>query len=254
MGLINIPGKAHTAADKVSVYLEWVQGSVRLLRNVLRTEDLDRLILSRRYWAIQSSAAPWLAAVVDTELDDRRVALDDAMAFVSAQEDRWNNRAGRIVVADTTVWCQFDKLEQADFAELLEWNDIEVRIVFPMVVIDELDSLKRSGNSKVRWRAGYTLAVLDRVLGPSGEGELRPGQTKSDGTRRGRVGVEVLPDPPGHQREPINDDEIVSRSQELASWFDRDLVLLTYDTGQATRARTSGLEVHKLREELGPEL
>ena len=34
-------------------------------------------------------------------------------------------------------------------------------MLVPIIVIDELDGLKRS--SKTRWRAGYTLAVIDKL-------------------------------------------------------------------------------------------
>ena len=51
----------------------------------------------------------------------------------------------------------------ADFAGLLD-SVIEVNVIVPMVVIDELDRLKETGQVHPRWRAGYTLAVIDRVL------------------------------------------------------------------------------------------
>ena len=38
-------------------------------------------------------------------------------------------------------------------------------MLVPIVVVDELDRLKDTKDPHVRWRAGYTLGVLDRVCG-----------------------------------------------------------------------------------------
>ena len=35
-----------------------------------------------------------------------------------------------------------------------------VTVLVPIVIVDELDGLKHSKDKHVRWRAGYTLAVL----------------------------------------------------------------------------------------------
>ena len=37
-------------------------------------------------------------------------------------------------------------------------------MLVPIVIVDELDRLKESKDKWVRWRAGYTLAVLDRLF------------------------------------------------------------------------------------------
>jgi hypothetical protein len=38
----------------------------------------------------------------------------------------------------------------------------------PIVIVDELDGLKRNDKDHTRWRAGYTLAVLDRLFASTG--------------------------------------------------------------------------------------
>jgi len=126
-----------------------------------------------------------------------------------------------------------------------------------MVVVDELDRLKEIKDRHVRWRAGYTLAVLDRLFQTStaparlhAAGTLPPGP---HGRVRDEVVVELLFDPPGHVRLPINDDEIVDRALAVEPLAGRKVTLLTYDTGQSTRARNAGLQVVKLRKEIGEE-
>ncbi|MDF3294266.1 PIN domain-containing protein [Streptomyces silvisoli] len=52
-------------------------------------------------------------------------------------------------------------------------------------------------------------------------------------------------------RLPINDDEIIDRALAVQTLAAREVLLLTYDTGQSTRARTAGLKVNKLRDDAG---
>lgn len=69
----------------------------------------------------------------------------------------------------------------------------------------------------------------------------------------GEVTIEILFDPPGHVRLPITDDEIVSRILAIEPLAGRPVTLVTYDTGQATRGRTAGLQVSKLSKPADPQ-
>lgn len=66
------------------------------------------------------------------------------------------------------------------------------------------------------------------------------------GIPRGQVTIELDFDPPGHVRLPITDDEIIDRILAVQPLAGREITLLTYDTGQSTRARNAGLQVRKL--------
>jgi len=120
-------------------------------------------------------------------------------------------------VLDTGVYIKHDKkLEETDFGATLGIWGSPIRVLVPMVVVDELDRLKETKDRHVRWRAGYTLAVLDRLFAQStAPARLHAAGTlplAPDGRMRGEVHVELLFDPPGHVRLPINDDEIVDRA------------------------------------------
>ena len=54
-------------------------------------------------------------------------------------------------------------------------------------------------------------------------------------------------------RLPIDDDEIIDRALAIETLADGKVTLLTYDTGQFTRARNAGLQVVKLNQEVGDE-
>lgn len=58
--------------------------------------------------------------------------------------------------------------------------------------------------------------------------------------------IELVCDPPGHVRLPINDDEIIDGALVIQSLAGREVTLLTYGTCQSTRARSAGLHVHLL--------
>lgn len=112
-----------------------------------------------------------------------------------------------------------------------------------MANIDELDRLKRSGNAKsdqgesVRTRARVTLRLIEELV--TQPDKVVP-LTGSDCV------LEVVTDPRGHQRLPINDDEIVVRSATIQAVAGRPVHLLTTDTGMLMRARAAQLTVHRL--------
>jgi predicted ribonuclease YlaK len=152
------------------------------------------------------------------------------------------------VVPDTSFYIEHPvKLEQIDFHVLTEVAG-SIKVLVPMVVIDELDGLKRSNVARTRWRAGYSLAVMDRLIFDP----PRPGLLSEKVPNRGDVTLQIVFDQKGHQRLAINDDEIVDRCVACQP-YTPNVTVITYDTGQSTRARTAGLNVKKLSPDLGPD-
>jgi hypothetical protein len=158
--------------------------------------------------------------------------------------------AGACLVPDTSFLIEHSKkIEEIDFHQLANTTG-PVTVLMPIVIIDELDGLKRASNRTVRWRSGYSLAVIDRVIeSPPWAGTLKDQEHLPP---RGAVRLQAVLDPQGHQRMPINDDEIVNRCLACEP-FSGDLTVLTYDTGQSTRAGAAGLKVNKLSQVLGEE-
>ena len=58
--------------------------------------------------------------------------------------------------------------------------------------------------------------------------------------------MELILDPPGHVRLPIDDDEIVDSAQSAGALTESRVMLITFDTGQSLRARNADLRVVKL--------
>ncbi|MDT0424289.1 MULTISPECIES: PIN domain-containing protein [Streptomyces] len=139
---------------------------------------------------------------------------------------------------DTSVFIKHEtKLEHTDLFVLAGAGAEAVRVTMPMVVVDERDRLKESRDKRVRWRAGYSLAVLDRLL--------------DSNERLGRVKVEVLFDNPGHVRLPDEGDEMVDRALAVHTIVAGSVQLVTYDTGMSMRAKWANLPVLKLRTDAG---
>jgi hypothetical protein len=95
---------------------------------------------------------------------------------------------------DSESWPK-DFQADSDFAPLLtrKPQSATIRILVPLMVVDELDRLKRDKDSRKRWRAGYSLSLIDRLLAqPDEAAELRPAAPDQS---RGSVQVELLLDP-----------------------------------------------------------
>lgn len=258
--LANLRSSSPSVIDRFNNYVRWVSESVRLLRWQVSERDLKRLLLTRRYWTLQAmvtSPTGITSDLVDVEIEDRMKALEDAITTTRAEFERWS-RVQRLVVADTTVFCQHpSKLEEMDLAAEVECRGEQIELVVPVAVVDELDNLKQSKDRHLRWRAMYTLAVFDRVAGVSGVGQLRAAEHSpldTGGSPHGETWVDVLFDLPGHVRLPIADDEIVDRALAVQILSGKDVTFVTFDTGQAMRARRAGLaRVRKLGQDPGEE-
>ncbi|MFJ2271937.1 PIN domain-containing protein [Streptomyces sp. NPDC087228] len=256
-----------TAYARLSAYLDWANEAARRLHNQISPADLDRLVLTRRHQALFDSFGHLTSTdqqqvvngMVDLELAHRVADLDKTISALQTQKDRWNSANTAFLVADTNFYIHHPaKLKEVDFTSTFKDLDLGPRhlcFVFPMAVIDELDNLKQSKDQHTRWRATYTLAVLDEffdVASPSAmtigtyTPTIFPNLTYD-------VSLDILFDPPAHTRLPITDDEIISRTAALESLVGGTVALITYDTAMFMRAKAAGLKTMKLQVDAGPE-
>src|SRR5262245_51778084 len=85
--LKNVRGRGTTAVDLFNEYLRWANEAVRMLRHSLREADLERLVLTRRYWTIQAMATGpvgMASNLVEVEIDDRMTLFELALRTTEA--------------------------------------------------------------------------------------------------------------------------------------------------------------------------
>ncbi|MFF4880237.1 PIN domain-containing protein [Micromonospora sp. NPDC000668] len=243
------------ALSRALAYLDWCHEAQRRLRNQVRPAELDYLVPPKSYEVVLSAAGSFgdqragdrlINGLVSTQMDERVSVLQAALDDLAEQVKRFE-RPGELLVLDTNVYMEHpEKIEAWDLASDLYLGFEDVRIIVPLVVVDELDKGKRQGAVR-GYRAGYSVAYLDRITREQG-GVIRAKDFSVEEKARGTVTIEVFLDPPGHVRLPDNDDEIVDRAIAVQALAGRPARLVTYDTGMAMRGRRVGLRVHRLEQ------
>lgn len=237
---LNVRGAGHTGADMLTAYLQWASESVRLLRHQISAADIDRLVLTKRYWSLQGSTEATfalLSLLVGMEIDERIEDLRGAGEEIDLLSKRWPH--GHLIVPDTSALIHGPKVWEWDPAAEFRLGEVPVHIVVPILVLDELDGLKEHNKEHTRSRARRTLNWLSTNL----QGDSMHVRERRGGgpDPHGAVVLHVLGDAPGHRRLPIADDEIVDRAEVIAATAGRPVTLFTNDYSQAYRAKRVGL-------------
>ena len=216
--LLNQAINVRSASDQFDAYVQWAAEGVRTLRNQVSSASLDELVLTKRYWALQSMGAlpPYVTrALLQVELTERVDALEATCRSYEEQIASWS-RPGIFVVADSSFYIHhIEKVEDLDLRPILEIREEPVHLIFPIAVVDELDRLKNTGTKLARWRARHTLQVLDSVFPLP----RSPGRS----------------DQAGRLRNQLQQDQGHARRQDRPPAGHRQLDL---DGRQAVRART----------------
>jgi hypothetical protein len=237
----------------IVAYFRWAHDAARALRKQVSAADIDRLVLTRRYDQLLSVdarlAEPQIVnGLLATELDERIEAFGEARTVLRSQIDRWSGPEV-FVIADTSFYAEnATELDEFDFARLLDIRQAPIHLLLLIVIVDELDGLK---HDRLRDKARVALAkfadYLRNGVGPARLREEDYSEAFTLGSLpRGEITIELILDPPRHVRLPINDDEIIDRAVAIQTLAARPVTLMTYDTGQAMRAKVAGLQVKKL--------
>lgn len=230
-----------SGADLVPAYLRWAADAFTRLRRCLSADDVDRLVRPPTYWAAVAGSASSTAMqqVILAELAAQQDELRQILRSVEGFRQRFIGvpEAAMVLVPDTNVL-----LAHAETARDADWHGIvhqhvrhddTVRLLIPLVVIDELDKLKDSTKEKTRTRARVMLKLIHSLVGDSPEN--RP--TVQEATSvSGGVTLEVLMESPRHVRLPRNDDELVDVVARLRDMLGPRTVMTTFDTGADFRA------------------
>lgn len=130
---------------------------------------------------------------------------------------------GRIVVPDTSAFIEGAYFDTFDWQSLAAVSSAElVRLIVPILVIGELDELKRDRNLRVSGRARSVLRRLWELHDDD------PAQPASLPGRRATT-IEVFLDEPWHRRRPVNDEEIAERTRTIAETTGHEVILAACD-------------------------
>jgi hypothetical protein len=240
-------------AERLPAYLEWAIAAASRLQPHLGSDDIDRLIRTSTFWAAVglSPTAPAAVRLVNYELLTRERELLEARESIDAFRARFLGvpESALLLIPDTNVL-----IAHAEAAETANWRAMveahvqgpdTVRLVVPLVVIDELDKLKHHTNAKTRSRARVILKLIHRLLGDA-PGSRPTLQTAS--ATSGAVTIELVMESPGHIRLPRADDELVDVVSRLRDMLGERTVLATFDTGADLRAAATGIKHVRLEQ------
>jgi rRNA-processing protein FCF1 len=240
----NIAGHARSTQDYLIGFFSWHEQTELRLRGSVAPEDVERLLFSPRIWALRqidvtaASARAW----AELELAARCSGLERARTELRTAKERWRSGSAVFLVPDTNVLMEHEKtLMQLPWQEIYEARH-ELRVVLPLLVIDELDGLKRRGRDGARSRAQTILKEISAadILGRFPRCTL---QTREFGRT---ISLEIFNDDLSHVRLTDPDSEIVDRCLHLTELTGQKVVLVTYDVGMAVRAENAGVEVQLL--------
>lgn len=238
--LQNARNEANVTGDKRDGFLAWCDNYARpQMRSLFEpTEELlaeldashDRVLL-----------APQLSVRhLNSLLNREFTAWDDRLTRLAAElkeQDKIASRPGKPVVLDTSVL-----MESRPFFTEVRWSDADpslaaaqVRLIVPILVIEELDDLlhDRNGDRRLKARTA-TRALRDLHHARPTEPAALPGQPG--------VTIEVLLDGDWHQGRPNNDAEIIDQALSVLDITAKSTLLATCDTRQLYRAGAVGLQ------------
>lgn len=232
---IEIPLQNMRRSRQPESYLAWAGEAERMLTNVLGPNDVRLLIHTPRHWVIVQAATTAsfgaLGAVM-AEIEDRISLVQHVREGWKIRRHRWSGQVLSVVLDSSFV------VESSIAFEKVNWvaacNAHNVRVVLPLIVLDELDDLKRAGRKSVQTASRTAVReVQQRVTGLELHGTL---------DWVGGV-LDVFADEPDHVRLANNDWEIVDRAAYLQTLAEGPVRLATYDGGMRARALIRGVEL-----------
>lgn len=232
--------------DFYNSYIKWTNDQLRMLSQDVTPTTLDRLITTPRYWMLVAldplTLGNNLIALIELEVAEQLRALQEAIASVERAR-ALHADVDVLLVADTNVYLHAPQsFEEIPWGLAAAIDQTRVRLVVPLLVIDEIDRGKRltgtvDGTSvKVSTRARTTLRRLeDLFIDPTSPVVLTPpgdhGRELSITLLMGRGGARL----------PDADSEIVDQARAVADLSGRPTMVVSADVGMRLRARAAGL-------------
>jgi hypothetical protein len=224
-------GGGQSPSIRRDAWLRWWSAADAQLRNLFTDGDLaaSLAVSADKVRDVNLDALPFMVLNRESDVWDERLGqVIDALKALKP----FIERPGVIIVPDTSAFLEGEYFTDLDWQALAGTAE-PVRLVVPVLVVEELDAHKR-GRDRQRDRA---VSVLRRLweLGGSAPEQVAviPGR---------RVTVEVFLDGPWHARRPVNDDEIIERAVAAGEITGREVLLAAADFAMLYRAAAAGLK------------
>lgn len=226
-------GNIINSPDPVMDYIDWVDHVEGHLRALYTSSERAEHLMSRRYWALAENGSPqYMYKHLTTEIDLQRKHL---RALVEELQEllKVGERPGQLVTFDTNVLLHFNRID------LIKWHDVvrsadSIRLVIPVLVLDELDEKRYTGSQQTKKAARTALRPLEDRLADL---ESRGYADLPDGTT-----VEYFL--AGGDKRPGNPDaDILDQAELLQHVAAREVTVATGDLGMRQRAVTRGMKV-----------
>ena len=224
-------------------YLSWVEDIDRALHLYFTAAWVWEELYTPRWVEIRglTPASPRPYPLIAGEAQTQSDRLKEIVERLERSQAHFD-LSGKFVavVPDTNVFLHYRFFDEIDWPGLVRAK--EVRIVVPLLVIKQLDektyrSDDRGDRAK---KAIRTLRKLQAGLPtPEAPADVRAG-----------VSVQLLMDPPGHQRSGNDDDELLTRAEYLSSLTDGRVYVATGDYGMQAQATLRGLKCLELPDDL----
>lgn len=217
-------------------YAGFVDANEPMLRNTFPDPAVADGLLTERYWHIQMDTKGALPSgsskfVINAEIGcqiERLTRIRAALETLRQLADR----GGHMIVLDANVYLHCQPFQQINWNQEMKLG--EIRIVLPMVILDELDKVKYMKGDRAD-RAASVAKVLDGFLPDmerQGYAEVRKGVT-----------IEIVTEEPGHRRHENHDTEMIQTAVVLKQATQLPVTVVTNDRGMRVRAHARGLTV-----------
>ncbi|MEU4243441.1 PIN domain-containing protein [Actinoplanes sp. NPDC026619] len=229
----------NTVRDQLlSRYVEWVRQSEVEFRQLFADNDVIDRLHSQRHWHLRAHGrAEDLAigpGVFYEELDAQQQMLREVIETLSGFL-HLADRPGEILVLDTNTIIHHRPFNEVDWRT--EADCRQVRLLIPLLVLDELDAKTYASSKQLAGRAEKRLLLLDQHL----EAAVNGGSVIRDG-----VTLEILRDPVDHRRHPDPDYEVLNRAEFVQQICGDTVRVISGDRGMRVRGISRGIPVQAL--------
>lgn len=216
--------------------MDWAHRAESQLRSIYADPAVAEGLFTPRFWRIAEGAVlDRMGQLVSAEI---MLQVERLMSLVEQLRTytQWGDRPGAIVVVDTNILLHYQRID------LIRWSQVvgesQVRLVIPLLVLDELDDKRYLGSERIRERARSATAPLDErhaEVAELGFAQLTDSTT-----------LEYLLDEDGHGRRSNPDEELLDRAEFLHVIAGRPVNLVTADRGLRVRAAAGRTGVRPL--------